>query len=107
MIDADRASRVLSPGLPAGDNAFVMVLGGQAKIGVDRTSVQAGKLAWLTRSDGLGSSDLVLAAGDTAAPVLLFAGRPLRQPIVFGGPFVMNTEAETKQAFADYRAGRF
>jgi redox-sensitive bicupin YhaK (pirin superfamily) len=34
-------------------------------------------------------------------------GRPLPEPVVFGGPFVMNTEAEIKQAFADYRAGRF
>jgi quercetin 2,3-dioxygenase len=31
----------------------------------------------------------------------------LREPVVAGGPFVMNTEAEIAEAYADYRAGRF
>jgi hypothetical protein len=35
----------------------------------------------------------------------LVAGRPLREPIVKRGPFVMNSEAEIQRAFADYRAG--
>jgi redox-sensitive bicupin YhaK (pirin superfamily) len=37
--------------------------------------------------------------------VLLGAGRPLHEPIVQRGLFVMNTEAEIEKAFADYRAG--
>jgi redox-sensitive bicupin YhaK (pirin superfamily) len=37
----------------------------------------------------------------------MFSASPLREPIAFGGPFVMNTEAEIRQAFADYRAGIF
>jgi quercetin 2,3-dioxygenase len=39
--------------------------------------------------------------------LLLFAGRPLREPVVFGGPFVMNTQGQIEEAFADFRAGRF
>jgi len=93
--------------LPAGHNGFVYVLDGQARIGAAGTSVPAGALAWLTRSDAPGVSELALAAGDTPVHALLFAGRPLREPVVFGGPFVMNTRAEVQQAFADYRAGRF
>jgi redox-sensitive bicupin YhaK (pirin superfamily) len=39
---------------------------------------------------------------------LLYAGRPLYEAaVVARGPFVMNTEAEIEQAYADYRAGRF
>ena len=41
------------------------------------------------------------------ARILLFAGHPLREPIAFGGPFVMNTQAEIEQAYADYRNGWF
>jgi len=49
---------------------------------------------------------IALEAGPRGARLLLIAGRPLREPIVRHGPFVMNTEAEIRQAIADYRAGR-
>ncbi len=93
--------------LPATDNAFVNILGGVVKIGANSALVHTSQLAWLTRSEETGSSELMLKAEDAAARLLVFAGRPLREPIAFGGPFVMNTQAEIQQAFADYRAGHF
>jgi redox-sensitive bicupin YhaK (pirin superfamily) len=91
----------------ATDNAFVYVLGGAVEIGPAGHVLEASQLGWLTRSEEPGSSELTITARGTAGRFLLFAGRPLREPIAFGGPFVMNTPAEIQQAFADYRAGRF
>jgi quercetin 2,3-dioxygenase len=91
----------------ATDNAFVYVLEGAVEIGAAGHVLEASQLGWLTRSEEPGSSELTITARGTAGRFLLFAGRPLREPIAFGGPFVMNTQAEIQQAFANYRAGRF
>lgn len=48
---------------------------------------------------------LALTAQDQGARLLIIAGRPLREPVVQHGPFVMNTDEEIHEAFADYRAG--
>ena len=62
------------------------------------------------------SSDLELRAGsavelvNTGADVaefLLLQGRPIGEPVAQYGPFVMNTEAELRQAFDDYRRTEF
>ena len=47
-----------------------------------------------------------LSAGNEGARFLLLAGRPLHEPIVQHGPFVMNTQDEIEQAIRDYRDGR-
>ena len=44
--------------------------------------------------------------GEPGARFILVAGRPIGEPVVQYGPFVMNTREEIEQAFADYRAGR-
>jgi redox-sensitive bicupin YhaK (pirin superfamily) len=45
-------------------------------------------------------------AGDKEARFLLLAGKPLNEPIVQYGPFVMNTREEIEQAVSDYQGGR-
>ncbi len=93
--------------LPADLNAVLVVLEGEGAIGVDRAAVTAGDVAWLTRGDSAEPSEVAIHAGRRSLRALLYAGRPLREPVVAGGPFVMNTKAEIDQAYADYRAGRF
>ena len=93
--------------LEPGANAFVLVITGDARIGSTGRMVIAGEIAWLTPDDGAEGSEVTIAGGDDDAHLFLFAGRPLREPVVFGGSFVMNTQSEIDQAFADYRGGRF
>jgi redox-sensitive bicupin YhaK (pirin superfamily) len=93
--------------LPADFNAVVVVLEGAGAIGADAKAVAAGDVAWLTRDDGAASSEVAIRTAETPLRALIYGGRPLREPVVAGGPFVMNTQAEIDQAFADYRAGRF
>ena len=53
----------------------------------------------------LGAGERIRLRARMRSEVLLAAGKPLHEPIVQRGPFVMNTEAEIERAWADYRAG--
>jgi redox-sensitive bicupin YhaK (pirin superfamily) len=95
------------PMIPARDRAFAHVLSG--RVAIAGRSVEAGQTAWSDPVTGGSHStwELRTPDSDERATVLLFAGPPIREPVVLGGPFVMNSEAEIRQAFHDFRAGRF
>jgi quercetin 2,3-dioxygenase len=90
--------------IPSGHSAFVAVYAGGI-LGHDAAGaaleVHDPNLAVL--GDG---AAVVVQAGGEGARFLLAAARPLREPVVRHGPFVMNTESEIRQAVADFRAGR-
>jgi quercetin 2,3-dioxygenase len=89
--------------IPSGMNTFAMVYDGSAIIGDgDATEVSSGSVALL------GDGELVrLVGGARGSRVLLVSGRPLREPIAWGGPIVMNTDEELVEAFAEIRRGTF
>jgi redox-sensitive bicupin YhaK (pirin superfamily) len=93
---------VLEAALPRGHNAFLYVYEGEALIGEERKTV-AHRAAGLL-SDG---DRVRLEGGQDGGRVLLLAGKPLREPVVQYGPFVMNTREEIEQAIADYQSGAF
>ncbi|MBW8459560.1 MAG: pirin family protein [Thiobacillus sp.] len=87
--------------LPLNDvrNTFVYVFEGSARL--------AGEALTQHTLAVLGSGDTVeIAAGEAGARFILVAGRPLGEPVVQYGPFVMNSREEIEQAVADYRDGR-
>jgi redox-sensitive bicupin YhaK (pirin superfamily) len=88
-------------------NALVYVLNGEGTVGPDATPIRMGQLAVFGPGDAL-----TIAAGahqESRSPsmdVLILGGRPIREPVAWMGPFVMNTREEVIQAFTDYQAGR-
>jgi redox-sensitive bicupin YhaK (pirin superfamily) len=88
--------------LPATHNAFIYVYRGQVQLGGQTVPVQ--KMAILANDAG---SDGVRVQADQDSRLLLIAGRPLREPIVQYGPFVMNTKQEIYQAVSDFQSGQF
>jgi hypothetical protein len=96
------AGTVFEQPLPATHNGFVYVYRGALKI-IDR-EVGTQRMAILANPPA--SDGVVLRALDAPARALLIAGRPLREPIMQYGPFVMNTRDELMQAVQDYQSGR-
>lgn len=87
--------------LPSEHNAFVYVFEGSAATGGDqRTELPTSSAALLSNGDRV-----VIEAGAEGARLLLLAGKPLNEPVVQYGPFVMNTREEIEQALSDYRDG--
>ena len=91
--------------IATGHKAFIYVIDGEVKLEdaeATQLSLVRDQLAVLSQGD-----TIVLRSGDQATRFLLVAGKPLNEPVARGGPFVMNTDAEIRQAFSDYQLGNF
>lgn len=96
------AGAEFSTALPGTHNAFIYVYRGTVTVGgVEVESHRMGILSNTPEADGV-----TLSAKEDAR-LILVAGKPLNEPIVQYGPFVMNTQEEIHQALDDFRNGRF
>jgi redox-sensitive bicupin YhaK (pirin superfamily) len=91
---------VFEAALPAAHNAFVYAYEGEAFVGEEKTALAHRAAGLLSTGD-----KVRLIAGGKGARVLVLAGRPIGEPVVQYGPFVMNSREEIEQAIADYQAG--
>lgn len=95
------AGKPVTLDLHEGRNTALVILRGTVLVNGEEVARQ-GQLALFER-DG---RQLTLEANDDAK-VLLLSGEPIDEPIVGHGPFVMNSEQEIHQAFADFQSGKF
>ncbi|WP_024852030.1 pirin family protein [Hydrogenovibrio kuenenii] len=96
------AEEMFEQTLSADDNSFLFVISGKVAVGEQGRIAKPSSLAVLTAGD-----KLVVKSVDDVARFLLISGQPLNEPIARGGPFVMNTQEEIRQAFSDFRQGNF
>ena len=81
-------------------NAFVSTLLGD--ITIEGEYLEEKSAATLVDGD-----EIQITAGENGARIMFFAGRPLNEPVVFGGPFVMNTREEIEEARRELSEGTF
>lgn len=91
---------VFNHAIPGEHNTFIYVYEGDVAIGEDKRRLTRGNAGLLTKGD-----ELRIEALQENTRFLVISGKPLKEPIVQYGPFVMNTTDEIEQAIQDYRAG--
>jgi redox-sensitive bicupin YhaK (pirin superfamily) len=96
------AGAEFSSAIPQTHNAFIYVYRGAVQVG--DTRVEAQRMGILSNTEG---ADGITLTATEDARLILIAGKPLNEPIVQYGPFVMNTQQEISQALDDFRSGRF
>lgn len=91
--------------VPSAYNAFAYVVEGEGLFGPEAERVEDGQMVLFAQD---GDEVRIENPADAKATlnVLLIAGVPLNEPVARYGPFVMNTQAEIRQAIEDYRLGK-
>jgi len=96
------AGTSFSTAIPATHNAFIYTYRGAAHVAGMQVDLQ--RMGILSNTAG---ADGVTVSATEPTQLILVAGKPLNEPIVQYGPFVMNTQEEIHQALEDFRSGSF
>ena len=89
-------------------NALVYVLSGRGTVGPVGHPIHEGQLAVLGPGDRISvAAEPTKSRTGLRLEVLVLGGKPIREPVVAYGPFVMNSKTELVQALEDYNAGKF
>jgi len=108
VVDAAYFDVEATPGLrselpvDSDHTVFAFVFEGSVFFGDGSRAIDSGGLVVFEKGDSI-----FFATRETGARFLLVSGMPIGEPIAWGGPIVMNTEAELAQAFREYREGTF
>tara|TARA_B100000242_G_C42960850_1_gene445596 strand:+ start:129 stop:965 length:837 start_codon:yes stop_codon:yes gene_type:complete len=88
--------------LPSSHNSFIYLINGEIEVGQKTHSkLKDSTLILLTNGENLKIKAI------SKAKFLMISGKPIKEEIARGGPFVMNTKAEILQAVQDYHNGTF
>ena len=89
-------------------NALVYVLNGQGTVGTDGRPIRTGQAAAMGAGDYLTlTADGTQESRSPRMDVIVVGGQPIREPLAWAGPFVMNTKAEVLEAYQDFQRGSF
>lgn len=90
-----------------GFNALGYVLAGNGYAGEERVAVHSGQAIVFGSGDSLNiTASKIQDSRSEELEILFLGGQPIREPIAWHGPFVMNSREELQQAFHDYQTGR-
>jgi len=88
-------------------NALLYGLNGKGSVGAESRPIGMGQLAVFGPGDAISvAASPTQESRSPTMDVLILGGQPIREPVAWMGPFVMNTREEVLQAFTDYQAGR-
>ncbi|MBN8610243.1 MAG: pirin family protein [Deltaproteobacteria bacterium] len=96
-------SATLRVPLPRGHNGVVLAIAGSGLVGADADHRALPEHAAAAFADD--GDEVALSAGSTGLEVLVLAGAPIGEPVIFGGPFAMTSRAEIQDAFARHARG--
>ncbi len=116
-VDATMLDVALEPSasvtipLPRADTAFVYIIDGALSFDARAKAGNADSREFLDRRRAVllseGDSVCLTASASSPARCVLFHGAPLKEPVAWGGPIVMNTQEELDQAYRDLDANAF
>lgn len=102
MDVALKAGKAFQQEIDAEDNTLIYVIDGEVIIGNEKQILSKKNIGILEQGD-----QIKVTSKTDQARFLVISAKPLNEPVARGGPFVMNTEDQVRQAFSDYRSNRF